>query len=131
MTPDSRALQPLAADATLLLKALAHPARLMICCELRGRELAVGDIEATLNIRQPRLSRELAKLRQAGVVATRRESQVIFYTLRKDRRIAAMVDAICAVMLDSNGVRHRTIRDHEKLRRNPSGGYGVFARTPE
>lgn len=131
MTPDSRALQPLAAEATTLLKVLAHPARLMICCELRGHELSVGAIEATLNIKQPRLSRELAKLREAGAVATRRESKVIFYTLSKDRRVAAMVDAICTVMLGPDSGRSETLRDAEKLPRNPPGGYGVFARTSE
>lgn len=131
MTPDSRALQPLAADATALLKALAHPARLMICCELRERELSVGAIEATLNIKQPRLSRELAKLREAGVVTTRRESKVIFYTLSKVPRVSTMVDAICTVMLEGSSGRSETLRDVEKLRRNPPGGYGVFARTTE
>jgi len=129
MTPDSRALQPLVAEATTLLKALAHPARLMICCELRGRELSVGAIEATLDIKQPRLSRELAKLRLAGAVVTRRESKVIFYTLSKDRRVTAMVDAICTVMLDADSGRVETFRDAEKLPRNTPGGYGVFART--
>ena len=132
MTPDSRALEPLAAEATSLLKALAHPARLMICCELREHELSVGDVEATLNIKQPRLSRELAKLRAAGVVTTRRESKVIFYTLSTERRITAMVDAVCAVMLGGGSARvSRSIRDDEKSRRNIPGGYGVFARTTE
>jgi DNA-binding transcriptional ArsR family regulator len=131
MTPDSGALEPLAAEATSLLKALAHPARLLICCELREHELSVGDIEATLNIKQPRLSRELAKLRAAGVVTTRRESKVIFYTLSTERRITAMVDAVCAVMLGGSARVSRSIRDDEKSRRNIPGGYGVFARTTE
>lgn len=129
MTPDSRALQPLADDATALLKALAHPARLMICCELRARELAVGDIEATLGIRQPRLSRELAKLREEGFVETRRESKVVFYALADNPRVRGMVDAICGVMLGRGGESPARSDTRESFRTNRAGGYGVFART--
>ena len=63
MSLDMDKMQPLAGEATALLKALAHPARLMICCQLRDKELSVSEIEQTLGIQQPRLSRELAKLR--------------------------------------------------------------------
>lgn len=99
MTPDNAALTPLLNEATALMKALSHPARLMICCELRDKELSVGDIETTLKITQPRLSRELAKLRELKLVSTRRRSKQIYYTLCQESRAAAMVDAICSVML--------------------------------
>lgn len=102
MTPDNAALTPLLNEATVLLKALSHPARLMICCELRDKELSVGDIESTLKISQPRLSRELAKLRELKLVSTRRRSKQIYYTLCEESRAAAMVDAICSVMLADN-----------------------------
>ena len=45
MTPITQDLAPLASEATELLKALAHPERLMICCQLRDTEMSVGDIE--------------------------------------------------------------------------------------
>lgn len=131
MTPDSRHLQPLADEATALLKALAHPARLMICCQLRGGEMSVGDIEEMLDIRQPRLSRELAKLREEGLVETRRESKVVFYRLSETGRIAAMLDAICGVMLGKTAaplaLEQGTISPPVP-RSNRAGGYGVFAR---
>ncbi len=116
----------LADEATPLLKALAHPARLMICCALKDREMSVGDMEAALGVRQPRLSRELAKLREEGLVETRRESKVIFYRL-SDARARAMVDAVCAVMLGSVGDRPQPEKQvaPRAVRR---GGYGVFAR---
>jgi len=97
---DMDKMQPLAGEATALLKALAHPARLMICCQLRDKELSVSEIEQTLGIQQPRLSRELAKLRDEGLVETRREAKSIFYRLSDNSRAGAMVDALCAVMLD-------------------------------
>ena len=132
MTADSRQMQPLAEEATTLLKALAHPARLMICCQLRDAEMSVGQIEETLDIRQPRLSRELAKLRDEGLVETRRESRVVFYRLSEAGRVAAMIDAVCGVML---GKRAPDMTPAVSPPRSPSpkpnraGGYGVFART--
>ncbi len=103
MTPDNAALAPLLNEATVLMKALSHPERLMICCELRDKELSVGDIERTLKISQPRLSRELAKLRELKLVSTRRRSKQIYYKLCDESRAAAMVDAICSVMLEDIG----------------------------
>ena len=41
MTHDTLNMQPLAEEATRLIKALAHPERLMICCQLRDGELEV------------------------------------------------------------------------------------------
>ena len=93
---DPQTMKPLADEATTLLKALSHPARLMICCQLRHGEMAVGELETTLDIKQPNLSRELAKLREDGLLETRRESKVIFYRLSDASRLARMVDAICA-----------------------------------
>jgi DNA-binding transcriptional ArsR family regulator len=131
MTPDSRDLQPLADEATSLLKALAHPARLMICCQLRDCEMSVGEIEETLGVRQPRLSRELGKLREEGLVETRRESKIVFYRLSQKGRVQAMVDAICGVMLGKDAMASTIAKSlgTPKPKPNRAGGYGVFART--
>jgi len=128
MTPLSTDLAPLASEATELLKALAHPERLMICCQLRDQEMSVGDIETTLGIKQPRLSRELSKMRDTGLVKTRKKSKLVFYTLSDTPRVRQMVDAICAVMLGK--VTPPTVGPSApKLKPNRPGGYGVFART--
>ena len=98
MMLETEHMLPLAEEATRLMKALAHPERLMICCQLREGELSVGQIESMLDIPQPRLSRELSKLRADDLVGTRRQSKSIYYHL-KDDRIRAIVDTLCAVML--------------------------------
>ena len=98
MHKDSQNMEPLMQEATGLLKSLGHPDRLMICCQLRDGEMSVGDLEADLGIPQPRLSRELAKLREEGVLTARRDARQVFYSL-SDKRAHAMVDAICSVML--------------------------------
>lgn len=130
LSPGAGDMAPLADETTTLLKALAHPARLMICCLLKDGERSVGDIEQTIGVRQPRLSRELSKLREEGLVATRRASKVVFYRL-SDARARAMVEAVCAVMLGradaSPGVRASLAPPAALPGRR--GGYGVFART--
>lgn len=98
LAPETEQMLPLAEEATRLIKALAHPERLMICCQLRDGELSVGQIECILGIPQPRLSRELSKLRADEILGTRRESKAIIYHLR-DNRIGAIVDTLCQVML--------------------------------
>ena len=134
MTPAVRDMEPLAEQATALLKALAHPARLMICCQLKEKEMSVGEIEETLGVKQPRLSRELSKLREEGLVETRRESKVVFYRL-SDKRARDMIDAVCAVMLgradllDPNSIKAGEAAARPNPRPNLRGGYGVFART--
>ena len=129
MTPLSKDVAPLANEATELLKALAHPERLIICCQLRDTEMSVGDIETTLGIKQPRLSRELSKLRDTGLVETRKESKLVFYTLSNKPRVRDMVDAICAVMLGKSEPKTGRKDTSPKLKPNRPGGYGVFART--
>lgn len=98
MSPDTEQMRPMAMEATRLIKALAHPERLMICCQLRDGELSVSKIEDVLGIPQPRLSRELAKLRKDDILTTRRESKSIFYIL-KDQRVCEIVDTLCRVMM--------------------------------
>lgn len=72
------------------MKALSNPRRLMILCELHKGERSVGDLEQVVGIRQSPLSQHLAKLRSDRLVATRRESQTIYYSLA-DRRVKKMI----------------------------------------
>lgn len=124
LKPDASRLEPLAMQAAELLKALSHPARLMIVCQLKEGEMSVGEIERTLGIKQPNLSRELAKLRQEGVLETRRESKLVFYRLA-DPRALQVVDALCAAFL---GQAPKTPAPETRARLDAPAGYGVFAR---
>jgi len=67
-----------------LLKALGNPNRLRILLYLLQNEASVGEIESSLNIRQPNLSQELKKLRDAELVTTKRQSKTIFYRLKSN-----------------------------------------------
>jgi len=71
--------------ATDFLKALAHEGRLMILCHLVERERSVAELEQLLNVRQSTVSQMLARLRQEGLVETRREGKTIYYRLTDER----------------------------------------------
>ena len=53
----------------------------MILCHLGAGEKSVGELENLLSIRQAAVSQMLARLREEGLVATRREGKTIFYSL--------------------------------------------------
>ena len=85
-----------ATEVAALLKTLANRNRLMIVCALVDGEYAVGQIEEELGIRQPTLSQQLTILREAGIVATRREAKQIFYRLT-EQKAARLVEALHAI----------------------------------
>ena len=64
--------------ATDFLKALAHESRLMILCILAEGEKSVTELEQELNLRQPTVSQQLARLRADGMVTTRRNGKAIY-----------------------------------------------------
>lgn len=66
------------------LKATAHPLRFRILQALRGKERNVGEIEEATGIGQPALSQQLAVLRKADLVETRKEAKLVFYRLNKN-----------------------------------------------
>lgn len=79
-----------AGDAAAYLKTLAHEGRLMILCHLSQGELSVGALEALLGTRQAAVSQMLARLREEGLVSTRREGKTIYYRL-SDRNTAEVI----------------------------------------
>lgn len=76
-----------AREACALLKGLAHEARLMILCMLMEGEKSVGELEAFLDLRQPTVSQQLARLRADHLVTTRREGKTIYYALAGNEAI--------------------------------------------
>jgi DNA-binding transcriptional ArsR family regulator len=80
--PDLMAMQARSDDASRLLKALGNAQRLRVLCLLVDCEMSVGQINERLpDLSQSALSQHLAKLREEGLVQTRREAQTIWYTL--------------------------------------------------
>ena len=76
-----------------LLKNMSHPSRLMVLCHLMKGECSVSDLNQTVPLSQSALSQHLANLRKAGLVATRRESQVIYYRL-KSQNVSKILETL-------------------------------------
>ena len=70
-----------AGNAAAFLKTLAHEGRLMILCHLADGEKTVGTLEDLLDMRQAAVSQMLARLRDEGLVTTRRDGKSIHYSL--------------------------------------------------
>ncbi|HCJ22226.1 MAG TPA: transcriptional regulator, partial [Erythrobacter sp.] len=68
-------------DLVAALKAVAHPVRLRILQTLSGAERNVGEIDDAAEIGQPTLSQQLAVLRGAGLVATRKDAKLVYYRI--------------------------------------------------
>jgi ArsR family transcriptional regulator len=70
-----------AGRAAALLRLLGNENRLMILCQLVDGERSVGALRTRVGLSQSALSQHLALLRAEDIVATRRESQTIYYRI--------------------------------------------------
>ena len=93
-----------AEEAAALLKALAHPARLLVLCRLVEEECSVGQLQPITGLSMSALSQHLAVLRDMGLVTTRRESQTIYYALTEGPAVRVL-DALYAAYCASEGRR--------------------------
>lgn len=62
------------------LSAIGNEKRFAIMCHLLHGELSVGEIALKVDLSQSALSQHLAKLRGTGLVVTRRDRQMIYYS---------------------------------------------------
>jgi DNA-binding transcriptional ArsR family regulator len=94
---DLARMQQGAADAAALLRVLAHEQRLLVLCQLVAHgERAVGELQAGVDLGQSALSQHLARMREEGLVATRREGQHVHYRIA-DPRVASLIGALKSV----------------------------------
>jgi ArsR family transcriptional regulator len=78
------------------IQALADPTRLRIVALLRLMELSVGELAQVLGQSQPRVSRHLKILADAGVLERRKEGSWVFLTLTDPARVEPMFALIDA-----------------------------------
>lgn len=90
---DRKDLRRNAAKAAAMLKMLSHEARLLVLCDLVGAEKSAGELVESSGLSQSALSQHLAKLRDEGLVATRRDGQTIYYRLA-DGNTAALIETL-------------------------------------
>jgi DNA-binding transcriptional ArsR family regulator len=88
--PSALQMQPRAAEAAALLKALGNPARLLLACHLAEGEHSVGELGLRTGIDQPNLSQQLGVLREQGLVATRRDGKHVHYHVASPAALALL-----------------------------------------
>lgn len=112
------------------LKAIAHPVRFKLLEALKTGERNVGEIEEATGISQPALSQQLAVLRNAGLVETRKEAKLVYYS--HDGAALSVIAAVLAGLAGRDLAKREGTVEREALagraRRTPTPGVANFAR---
>lgn len=96
---DRQFMQQGAAQAAALLRSVGNESRLMVLCLLiEHGELSVGALLEQLELSQSALSQHLGRMRDDGLVASRREGQVVHYRIEDpavERLLAVLKNIYC------------------------------------
>jgi DNA-binding transcriptional ArsR family regulator len=82
-----------------LLKAIAHPQRLMIVCHLAEGEKNVSDLLEKCDISQSQLSQFLNRMQREKILRVRKEGQFSFYSIA-DKNLTKLVLSIQKIFGD-------------------------------
>ena len=72
-------------NLTQIFKLLSDDTRLRMILLLFQQDLCVCEISGVLNVPQPRVSKNLSKLRDMNLVSDERKDKFVFYSLKKER----------------------------------------------
>lgn len=96
---DLHSFERKASEVAGVLRSLANDRRLMILCKLvEWGEANVTTLAEAVNLSQSALSQHLARMREEGIVAFRRESQTIWYRIadpRVEQLLATLYGLYC------------------------------------
>jgi ubiquinone/menaquinone biosynthesis C-methylase UbiE/DNA-binding HxlR family transcriptional regulator len=95
-----------------VLRAGGEPTRLRILTLLAEGDLTVKDLTIVLGQSQPRISRHLKLLTEAGLVDRFPEGAWVYYRLAEDGPVAALAAGLVGALARDDEVR---LRDHERL----------------
>jgi DNA-binding transcriptional ArsR family regulator len=94
---EMRQFEAKAAEAAQMLKLLGNEHRLLILCRLSIEgEMSVGQLVQAVGLGQSALSQHLAKLREEGLLATRRDAQTVFYRI-SDADVARLLKVLKSI----------------------------------
>lgn len=96
-------------ERTKILKAMAHPSRLLMIEALEGGELCVCDLRDLVGADLSTVSKHLTVMREAGLVEHRKEGMQVFYGLRVPC-ILKFFDCVDAVRAAERAVSPRPAR---------------------
>jgi DNA-binding transcriptional ArsR family regulator len=87
-------------QASMAIKAIAHPLRLKVLCVLGDGELSVQEIVDNVGTSQSNISQHLAILRDKGVLSTRKDANRVYYRIgdpRTVKLVGMMRDVFCSI----------------------------------
>jgi DNA-binding transcriptional ArsR family regulator len=80
-------------NAARFLKSLAHRDRLKLLCCLMDQELTVGEIEAQVGASQSAISQHLGRLKDEGILTSRRNGRQVLYAIA-DPTVLALIEVL-------------------------------------
>ncbi len=95
-----------------LIKAMAHPTRLQILEILSRYESCVCHLEAILRRPQANISQHLAVLREAGLVADRKDGLIVYYRLADDLTCELLATTRQLLLHQNPGLRFPPVPDY-------------------
>jgi DNA-binding transcriptional ArsR family regulator len=108
-------------------KTLSHPMRIRVLELLSEREYSVGELLRELEVEPSNLSQQLAVLRRAGLVVTRKEGSTVYYSLISDQiaELMAVARSILTRMLSEQADLLATLRSGARTARRTTAGRGA------
>jgi len=100
-----------------LLRAIAHPVRLMILEALCEGPLCVTDLNGLVAIPQPQVSQHMAALRKSGVVACHINGPLRCYYITRPTLVKKLVQLLTADHPVRERDRSAVVRDAERRRK--------------
>ncbi|HEY3505922.1 MAG TPA: DUF5937 family protein [Actinocatenispora sp.] len=80
------------------LAALAEPARLDLCRHLLGEPITTSELAERTALTEPQVSRHIRRLREVGLVTSRREGRMVYHRLHAKLLLDLGVDLLTTVM---------------------------------
>ena len=81
-SPEPELAVPVSELKAEMFQALSNPARIRILEVLSSAEQSVGEMQPAIGIELSHLSQQLGVLRRAGLVTSRKDGQMVFYSLK-------------------------------------------------
>jgi DNA-binding transcriptional ArsR family regulator len=92
--------RPISERKADLFRALAHPARIRALEVLADGERSVGELQPLVDIEASHLSQQLAILRRAGLVTSRKQGASVLYAIR-DRDLVELLAVAKRLLIHS------------------------------
>jgi ArsR family transcriptional regulator len=80
-------------EVSAVLKSLSHPVRLKILCQVLDQEKTVNELTEFCKISQSSMSQFLARMKEEGVLTSRRHGTFIYHSLA-DPKLKKLLKAI-------------------------------------